>query len=885
MDSGKIVHQTNPEIPAINLTATHKMKHLNDEVSPKRLDLIKVIRLLEDPLTTNLTERHLLVLKKLLRRNQAGFLLRQLADLSHILNICAEKASDRPRYASVLCGALEICRFPFLKERASDELIYAQDVVDFLSNMGRLMRVPHAEVQERLLQTVKSFFSSDAPTDLPEDLQPTSPVYRLQLLERSDLPRTLLLSMAALQNRASTKLQLLQTIQLLSGSSDLNCASILEAGGAETVCLHMNEAERCGRALLCSSQILWNLLQSGGRQEALAQLSSMECAASLREAFPFEPEATSHASDLQLRNHLLVVTTLMAENPACPLVESLFAKQLLGFITFPEATGSSAQKLFHSSEELKTRKLLLNLLVVMCRNVAALQLFREELVMVNLLQLVSPLVASPEQLPGSPGCLPPQQEELQLQALDALAGIAPVMLHDYMSCQGNTYLLLLLDWCIHTDARVRVSRTAQTQRCIRVLRSVTALGEPAVNQDLCDQGAIHQLLGVLVLMEASCDEDDVVAMEVMTSIQLILSALCETDLHKKELFGPEGVEMVVHFLKNGSEKFYSGLGHNKLVISTVDCVWSCIVGCSVTEGHFLAREGASLLLDLLAATPSCVRGVILATLLDLCSNPESRPQILGWRDAGGQSAAGVLLPLWREEEEELGVLRNRHGGITDPKKPLLSRLQEESSSLSFAANAPSAAVLETSENLRAKIYLLLCSLGFQELPGLSAGDYVTLSIVRRYLDFKVAEVWREISRELILDGVKPISSDKEALRSICESSEETARRTMEEQARILEEQQQEEIREEMLVYAEMKTQRTQQQLAAKSWDRFVSRTSNYSILKEEKAQRMKYMESELKHEAPADRPAKRFISHILAVENTGDPGPAGINVTLARTSV
>ncbi|KAK5618216.1 hypothetical protein CRENBAI_020842 [Crenichthys baileyi] len=313
---------------------------------------------------------------------------------------------------------------------------------------------------------------------------------------------------------------------------------------------------------------------------------------------------------------------------------------------------------------------------------------------------------------------------------------------------------------------------------------------------------------------------------------------------------------------------------------------SCIVGCCFTEYQFLAKEGASLLLDLLQASPRCIHSFILATLLDLCNNPNTRPQILSWRDVSGQTAPRVLLQLWREEEEELGVLRNQHGGIKDPEKPLLTGFQEDSSGLSLPADTPYAAVLATSENLRAKIYLLFCSLGFQELPGLSAGDHVTLGIVRRYLDFKVGEVWNEICSELILDGVKPIRSDQEALRSICKTSEETARKLMEDQTRILEEQEEEEIREEMLIYKEMKSRQKQQEIEAKSWDRYISRTSNYNILKEEKAQRKNYMESNLKHEnAAADRPAKLFISHILAVENTGDQGPAGVDVTLARTSV
>lgn len=35
--------------------------------------------------------------------------------------------------------------------------------------------------------------------------------------------------------------------------------------------------------------------------------------------------------------------------------------------------------------------------------------------------------------------------------------------------------------------------------------------------------------------------------------------------------------MVIHFLKKGSSKFYSGLGHNKLILTTVDCVWSVFI--------------------------------------------------------------------------------------------------------------------------------------------------------------------------------------------------------------------------------------------------------------------------------------------------------------------
>ncbi|XP_054910996.1 cilia- and flagella-associated protein 69-like isoform X1 [Poeciliopsis prolifica] len=866
------------EISGVSQSASSWTASVQESI-PRSLDLMKILYLLRDPLTTNLTGRHLFVLRKLLKRNKSGFLLRELADIAKIIDICAVKVIEEPKYAPFLCEALLISRIPFLKEKASDDLIYPQDAINFLSCLGRLLKIPNPEIQEHVVETVQSFFSSEASKDLPGGGCTISPLYRLQLVERSDLPKLLVESLAALQNQPFFKLQLLETLQLLCSFSDLNCRSMVDAGAAATVCLHMNGPGPPARVLACSTEILWMLLESSGRDDAVAQLCSLDCVVSLKEAFSSVLALTSQGFDLQLRNCLLVFTTLIAENPNCPLIESLFAKQLLGYITLPEVEVSSTQKLTHSKEDLKMKKLLLNLLILLSRHVAATQLFREELVMVSLLRFVDPPQKEPV-LPQS--AILSEQEELQLQALETLASIAPVMLQDYMDCQGNTHLLLLLDWCC--DDRNR--RKLQMQRCIRVLRAVTSLGEKSVNQDLSDQGAIHQLLGIIVQLEAVCDEGDVVTIEMMSNIQLILSVLCETDLHRKELFGAEGVEMVVHFLKKGSENFYSGLGHNKLLICTIDCVWSCIVGCSFTEDQFLQKNGAGLLLDLLRSSPKCVHGIILSILLDLCNNPNTRPQVLAWRDAEGQTAPGVLLQLWREEEEELGVLRDKNGGIADPEKPLLTRFQNESSTLSFPADMPSAAVLETMENLRGKIYLLMSSLGFQDLPGLSVGDHVTLGIVTRYLDFKVCEVWNEIRGELSLDGVKPVTSDQKALQSISKSSTAAAQSIMEEQSRIVEEQRQKEIQEEIRIYAKMKTHRTQDVLAAKYWKNYVARTSNYDILKEEKAQREKHLKSKAKPKVTtAERPPKQFITHILAVKTSDEPGPAGVDVSLARTVI
>ncbi|XP_030267530.1 cilia- and flagella-associated protein 69 isoform X1 [Sparus aurata] len=913
MDSGKVAHRRKPDIPVIRSRASDE----NQQVSAKRLELGMVIRLLEDPLTADLKERHLFVLKKLLKRNQIGFLLKELKGIAKILNICAEKVKDHPEYVPVLCEALNICSLPFLKEKASDELTYAQDVIEFLSHMGCLMRVSDAEVRQQIVESVKSFYSCVAPKQLLDGtdplfktkprtfssdnrfsrlslrLQPASPGYRLQLLERSDLPQTLLLSMAALENQPAIRLQLLQTLQILSSSSDLNCVLILNARGAEMICLHMNEPDPSCQVLFRSSEILWNLLERGNKEEVTAQLSSMECVLSLKEAFL---TGLGH-SDHQLTNELLVIVALIAENPNSLLIESSFAKDLVVLATFPELKTVNALvrnlKLNFSTEDFKMKKLLLNLLVSLSRDFAALQLFEEERVMPALLTLMKPPTSPSERRSGSRHWSSAQQEELQLQALTILATIAPLMVEEYVSCQGIACLLLLLDWCVRKDALFGPSshgtggggsKTAQMFHCVRVLRSVTSLCVDSVNQDLCDQGIINQLLGILMQMEASPDEEDVITLEIKLDIQLILSLLCESDMHRKELFGSEGVEMVLHFLRKGSDRFYSGLGHNKLILSTVDCVWSCIVGCYTTEDYFLAKEGVSLLLELLSSSPRCVHCNILATLLELCDNPNALPHVLSWRDDRGRTAPGLLLQLWREEEEELQVSRNQHGGIADPQRPLLSLQQQDDTKLSFPVDVPSPAVLELSENLRSKIYSILCRIGFHDLPGLSAKHYVTLSIVRRYLDFKVGEVWEEINRELSLDGVRPISPDEEALSTICKITEDTARRVAAEQNSILEQREKEELGEEKLMYTEMKSHWKQRELMAKSWDSYVSKTSNYEILKEVKAQR-ESSRPKPKHEGAAVHPTEHFIGQVMAAESTDAQGSAGVKLMLTRAPI
>lgn len=49
--------------------------------------------------------------------------------------------------------------------------------------------------------------------------------------------------------------------------------------------------------------------------------------------------------------------------------------------------------------------------------------------------------------------------------------------------------------------------------------------------------------------------------------------------------------------------------------------------------------------------------------------------------------------------------------LLDAKKPLVGSFQEQQGVIPMSANCPSIAIMEVSENMRAKIYSVLCKLG------------------------------------------------------------------------------------------------------------------------------------------------------------------------------
>ncbi|NWS53451.1 CFA69 protein, partial [Chunga burmeisteri] len=820
----------------------------------RSVDLNHVIKLLEDSDSEDLEKEQLKTLKKVVKRFENGLPLKDLAQIIKILNLCAEKMNEQEAFTEPLCELIKLCGLPFQKKKLSDEVSYSMAVSKSIAQLGYLMRVPSSKVRIQICKCVVSFYSMELPSKLLPGYQPTSTNYKIQMAELGGLAETLILSLALVENQLTEKLWVLKALQHLS-SSGVNCRLMMKAQAASRLCLYLNGVDPSGQLVFRSSEILWNLLENTSKEEVVNQLSSLECVHALKEVFVDLLMHGFQHYERQLRNDLLVFATLVAENPAAPMIESGFTKLLIVLATFTEVKIPNplvkGLKLTFSYEDFELKKLLFNVIRVFSKDPCAVQL--SLFLFVLTLQLLSEndvmpallCYVKPNKKPGFHDWSAAQYEELQLHAIAILASVAPLLVDKYLSCQANTLLLVFLEWCIGQDPFFgqgnsfhgtggRGNKLAQMRYSLRVLRSVVSLYDDAVILNLCDQGAISQLLDILKYAAIkSKEKEDAILLEIQSDVLFLLSAVCENDLHKKELFSYEGVDMLIPFIHMDPKKLHSGLGHNCLLFSALDCLWSCVIGCYIAEDYFLEKQGIFLLLDLLALKQKNLCNIILGILVEFCDNPKTSSHISTWQGEKDQTAANLLIQLWRQEELELEVKRDQYGRIVDMKRPIASNFQKQQEVIPMPANCPSFAIMEISENIRAKLYSLLCKLGFENLPGLSAKDFVTLVIIRHYIDFKVGEVWSELCAEL-REEFRPVTSDEEALKVISEISEDTGRMVAALQTEVLEGQHHQEIQEEKKTYTKIQAIHKQREMVNKSWENFLTRTSNYEALKKAK---------------------------------------------------
>ncbi|XP_025235317.1 cilia- and flagella-associated protein 69 isoform X1 [Theropithecus gelada] len=854
----------------------------------KPMDLNRVIKLLEETDKDGLEEKQLKFVKKLVQCFQNGLPLRDLAQIFKILNLCAGKIKNQPRFVESAYDIIKLCSLPFLKKKVSDEITYAEDTANSIALLGDLMKIPSSELRIQICKCIVDFYHAEPPKKHIPGYQQASSSYKIQMAEVGGLAKTMVQSITLLEHQLVEKLWVLKVLQHLS-TSEVNCTIMMKAQAASGICTHLNDPDPSGQLLFRSSEILWNLLEKSSKEEVIQQLSNLECLLALKEVFTnLFMRGFSHY-DRQLRNDILVITTIIAQNPEAPMIECGFTKDLILFATFNEVKSQNllvkGLKLSNSYEDFELKKLLFNVIVILCKDLPTVQLLIDGKVILALFTYVK----KPEKQKIMDWSAA-QHEELQLHAIATLSSVAPLLIEEYMSCQGNARVLAFLEWCESEDPFFshgnsfhgtggRGNKFAQMRYSLRLLRAMVYLEDETVNTDLCEKGTIQQMIGIFKnIISKPNEKEEAIVLEIQSDILLILSGLCENHIQRKEIFGTEGVDIVLHVMKTDPRKLQSGLGYNLLLFSTLDSIWCCILGCYPSEDYFLEKEGIFLLLDVLALNQKKFCNLILGIMVEFCDNPKTAAHVNAWQGKKDQTAASLLIKLWRKEEKELGVKRDKNGKIIDTKKPLFTSFQEEHKIIPLPANCPSIAVMDVSENIRAKIYAILGKLDFENLPGLSAEDFVTLCIIHRYLDFKIGEIWNEIYEEIKLEKLRPVTIDKKALEAITTASENVGKMVASLQSEIIESQARQDVQNEQKVYAKIQATHKQRELANKSWENFLARTSNAKTLKKAKRLQEKAIEASRYHKRP-----QNAVFHGTDIKGLNTTVPSGGVVTVEST--
>lgn len=108
---------------------------------------------------------------------------------------------------------------------------------------------------------------------------------------------------------------------------------------------------------------------------------------------------------------------------------------------------------------------------------------------------------------------------------------------------------------------------------------------------------------------------------------------------------------------------------SSLLVGACDLIWRAIIPHEGLLDRFLVAGGLDGILDLLDTGHVWHRAVLLSLLPDVLENTKSHSIFHEWQSGvSGKSAAQVLLEIWREQEDTMGI--SDCGVLVNAARPL-----------------------------------------------------------------------------------------------------------------------------------------------------------------------------------------------------------------------
>ncbi|KAJ3409452.1 hypothetical protein CcCBS67573_g01272 [Chytriomyces confervae] len=805
-------------------------------------DFDKICAVFTGKHTATMFDRHAAILDKLARIYKDGFHCRDLNNLARVLTLAFGKISlsdNDPSFLHSLENLVAISHAPFLESGHNDTP--ADYIAAFAVSLAKLTNTRHVKISEAAAEAIYNIAGGRTPSEL---VKPTKRLYARQkclkeaattkLLERqASLEReihfiqieksdTLDELMHSLETQREPRIvqAILKIIRKLS-YSPISARKLSNASNVSRL-VDLMYCMQDDTAFSIIVEIFWNLLSSKEKQ-SVANVMVQQGLNNFRthgksilsELFEICSSKTSVSRLKSTRNEFIIIlNSLISLAPAClpGFFESNFTESighcmmrhelgglqdLMRISAVDTAAPLKKPFIFTSSpEDYEFKKMLMQISMQLCSHEGNLTLLLEQgLLDFLLLYLESDCNNDAVNIWNDV-----QLKELQLQTLQFLNAIVPRIPQYWSAVNGNALLLNYLsksmaqitstkpDLVSSPTSHLATTATVENQQpaglvknpsnslvggTLRLVSRISELG-PSQKRALGAQGAFKVLIAILTDPEQRVDT--------WRAAFLICSSLCQGCKSNKVLFGESGgVDMILPYLTYSSADPQET---EAVLLAAVECVWGSVCGSATNEAAFFSADGIFALMDLIPNASYTSQRHILGCLLDLLENPKARSHVLEWRSSKNEQTgvAHLLIALWNSEERRLGVPSGAFGTLADERKPLAGHNQ-------LVHNEPvkdGYVVEELSENLRAKIYSMFCKLGFDHFYSIiSPEEQIKLTLIAKYLDFKIGQVWEEISQELEYEGIRPISPDLDCIKTATQVIVDKARAIKQKQNEII----------------------------------------------------------------------------------------------------
>ncbi|KAI9333936.1 armadillo-type protein [Zopfochytrium polystomum] len=730
-----------------------------------RVQYEKIIKLFSGRHTSTMYERQAAVLDKLAKILEAGLPFKEVEHVRSILECALAKYEGGGALLKPALTRLLQCTRNLVPESGPKPSNFDAEVIvglaDTVSKFCLLndpdLAIPAVEAIHSLGKPVETPPLTNRTINFrnqaqPAVTEPSDSEYKerkivwnfLEQVEKSHAISNLVSSLRK-KPEMPARLAIVQTLRHYS--SERACEAIVSSGAIPLLMELMRELEDVS-ALRIIAELIRNVLSSSAKAKVTEEISDQDLQ-NFTTAFSRLNRGNMFTNEKHLRNELAIILVNVTEDSTrvCRMLCDLGVTQYVSELLISPRAAQPGQ---HADVDVKFRKLLFHLSSAICTDEKNLKLLLQNGILQYLLQLISSSTDPVQKWSES------QILGFQQQAVNFLNTIISRVSSQWAASGGNRLLhdtlnrIISLPRPVGEIPRFRVDHSNFISGMLRLLFSISELG-PSHKKALGAQGFFDSLLRII--------RDEFCRTDHWRTAFLICSSLCQGCKQNKSLFGDAGgVEALMRFLKFESPDLAE---KEAVILASIECVWGAVCGNRNNEKRFFQENGIFYLLNLLERSTYVVQRHIMGCLLDILENPKARSHILEWRSSTCETkgAAHLLVKLWLLEENRLGVTQGPSGSLMSDLKPLRGAHQHVSSKY-----VDSHVIDEISGNLRAKIYSTFCKLGFDHFKEeLTLSERVKLALISKYLDFKIGEVWDEISDELDYEGVRPVSPDLDCI--------------------------------------------------------------------------------------------------------------------------